>query len=116
MCLSANSIKFVFHKKLARHRPCYVCQIGGGSCQHEFDGMKQTQVDVLQVISPGANGSFTDVAKKHVHLSYHRQRPFESPRNRIFDESFSKPNSQVTSQQLDEVLRLERRSMAQHGC
>ena len=101
VCLRANSIKLVLHKKLAGHRPRDVGQVGGGRCEHEFDWMKHPHANVMHVIGPRPNGSFTNVPKQHVHLGNSRQRPLECSCNRVLYQAFSKPDAQVSSQQLD---------------
>src|SRR6185436_21012699 len=76
--LSANTVKLVFDKKLIRHCPSDVCEICGRGREHELNRMKQSHTDGLQIVCPGTNRGFSNVAEQHVYPGHLRQGPFKS--------------------------------------
>src|SRR4030095_11290135 len=115
MCLCANAVKFILHKELIRHGARDVRKIGGRSCQHELDGMKQAHVDVREIVSPRAHSCFSEIAKEHIHTGDGCKWTFKGAGNSILDQSLSKTNSQIPSQKLDEIFGFKRRCLTQDG-
>src|SRR5258705_1059428 len=89
MGLSANPVKFVFHKKLRRHRARNVGKISGRCGEHELDWMKESHANITDVRRPRTYCGLSYIAQQHVGVGHVWQRLVKGASDSIFDETFS---------------------------
>ena len=75
-----------------------------GTCQHAFNRSKDRQLGTMQLILRSKQSGRADVAQKHVRFLHMVERSFERLGDCFLDQAFAQSDSQIATQNLDNVL------------
>jgi hypothetical protein len=114
MCLRPDAVVLVLDLDLGMFEVAErLRRIGRRARQHKSNGMEQPHASLGEAVLRGQPQRPTDVAQQHIGALHRRGRFVVRFRKRLFDQALFQPNAQLAGDDLQDVLRFQRRRALQ---